>query len=264
MIKMNKIVVVALALSLLNCKQEPKNDVVVVTDYKTENLEVTSSVYPEDITNIFKAHGTLEAWNTNKTLAFTMKKKKGDELTITDLKNRRSYIETKDFELGYNGKDVWLNEKGDFKYKGKPQFYYNLMFYFYAMPFVLADDGITYDNVDALEFEGKAYPGIKISYGANVGESPEDEYILYYDAETNKMAWLGYTVTYFTKAKSKDWHFIRYTDWQDIDGLLVPKTLSWFNTEGFKIGDKRNDLEFTDIKLSKESEADAKFEKPAI
>jgi type IV pilus biogenesis protein CpaD/CtpE len=83
---MNKIVVVALALSLLNCKQEPKNDVVVVTDYKTENLEVTSSVYPENITNILKAHGTLEAWDTNKTLAFTMKKEKGDELTITDLK----------------------------------------------------------------------------------------------------------------------------------------------------------------------------------
>ncbi len=51
-IKMKKIVVVALALSLFNCKQEPKKDVVEITDYKTENLDVTTSVYPENITNV--------------------------------------------------------------------------------------------------------------------------------------------------------------------------------------------------------------------
>ena len=53
------------------------------------------------------------------------------------------------------------------------------MFYFYAMPFILADDGIIYEDVAALKFEGKSYPGIKISYESGVGESPEDEYILY-------------------------------------------------------------------------------------
>ena len=69
------------------------------------------------------------------------------------------------------------------------------------------------------------------------------------------MAWLGYTVTYFTKEKSKDWHFIRYTDWQMVNGLILPKTLSWYNAEGFKVLDKRNDLEFTEVKLSKTAEA---------
>ena len=138
------------------------------------------------------------------------------------------------------------------------------MFYFYAMPFVLADDGITYTNVDALEFEGKSYPGIKISYGADIGASPDDEYILYYDAETNKMAWLAYTFTYGSNEKNSNWSFIRYTDWQNVDGLVLPKTLSWFKAEGFKIGEKRNDLEFADIKISKESKADAKFEKPVM
>ena len=127
---MKKIVVVALALSLFNCKQEPKKEVVEITDYKTENLDVTTSVYPENITNVFKAHGTLEAWNANKTLAFTMIKEKGDELTITDLKNRRSYIETKDFQLSYNGTGTWLQEKEGFKYRGNKDMYYtsNVLF----------------------------------------------------------------------------------------------------------------------------------------
>ena len=48
--------------------------------------------------------------------------------------------------------------------KGIPKFYYNLMFYFYAMPFILADDGIVYEDVKPLDIEGKSYPGIKISY----------------------------------------------------------------------------------------------------
>ena len=73
---------------------------------------------------------------------------------------------------------------------------------FLTMPFVLADDGINYQDVEPLVFEGKTYPGIQISYESGVGESSEDEYKVYYDPETNKMTWLGYTVTYFSKEKS--------------------------------------------------------------
>ena len=259
---MKKLIVLAVTLSLFNCKDNNKKDIVVDTDYKTETLDVTTSTYPENITNVFNAHGSIDAWKSYRSLSFTMKKPTGDELTITDLKDRRSFIKTDNFQIGYDGKEAWLEEKEGFEYKGKPEFYYNLMFYFYAMPFVLADDGITYENVDTLEFEGKNYPGIKISYGSDVGESPEDEYILYYDNETKKMAWLAYTVTYFTKEKSKDWHFIRYTDWQTVNEMVLPKTLSWFNAEGFKIGEKRNDLKFTAIKLSKDKMDAETFKNP--
>ncbi len=259
---MKKLIILAITLSLFNCKTDQNKEVEKTINYEQETLDVTTSVYPENMSSIFAAHGGLDVWNTYKSLSFTMKKPTGDELTVTDLKNRRSYIETNNFQLGYDGETVWLEEHGDFKYEGKPEFYYNLMFYFYAMPFVLADDGITYENTNALEFEGKSYPGIKISYANDVGASPEDEYILYFDTDTKKMAWLGYTVTYFTKEKSKDWHFIRYTDWQMVNGLILPKTLSWYNAEGFKVLDKRNDLEFTEVKLSKTAEAASLFKKP--
>tara|TARA_R110002012_G_scaffold49843_3_gene129035 strand:+ start:190 stop:978 length:789 start_codon:yes stop_codon:yes gene_type:complete len=259
---MKNLFTLVLALSLFNCKQEAQKEVVKDTTYKAKELDITTSVYPDDITQVFNAHGGLDTWNSFKGLAFTMKKPTGDEVTITNLKNRKSYIETANFKIGYNGTDVWLDETDGFKYEGNPQFYYNLMFYFYAMPFILADDGITYETTEPLAFEGKDYPGIKISYNAGVGESPDDEYILYYDAETHKMVWLAYTVTYFTKEKSKDWHFIRYTDWQMVDDLALPKILTWFNSEGFKIAEKRNDLEFTSIKLSKTAPENSFFEKP--
>jgi hypothetical protein len=221
-------------------------------DYTDEQLDVTTSVYPESITKVFDAHGGVDTWNAMQSLVFTMKKPNGDEVTTTDLKNRTSLIEMPKHTIGFNGKDVWLTSKDTTAYKGNPKFYYNLMFYFYAMPFVLADDGIMYEETTPLVFEGQTYPGIKIGYEAGIGESPEDEYILYYNPETYKMEWLGYTVTFFSKEKSKEFHFIKYSNWQTVNGLLLPETLTWYKYENNLPTEKRNDLKFTDVKLSKE------------
>ncbi len=115
---------------------------------------------------------------------------------------------------------------------------------------LLKEDGIKYTDADPLVFEGKSYPGIKISYEAGVGESPDDEYVMYYDSETNKMTWLAYTVTYFSKAKSEKWSFIHYSDWQEVEGLLMPKTLSWYNVENNLPTTKRNDVEFSHVMMT--------------
>ncbi|GAB1857385.1 hypothetical protein MHTCC0001_22210 [Flavobacteriaceae bacterium MHTCC 0001] len=247
-----------LAVTVLACKNKTTPSI----NYSKESLDITTSVYPESITKVFDAHGGIDQWSTMRTLAFTMKKPDGDEVTTTDLKNRKSLIEMPKHIIGFNGKDVWLKHKDTATYKGKPKFYYNLMFYFYAMPFVLADDGIIYEDTEPLVFEGITYPGIKIAYESGIGESPEDEYILYYHPETYKMEWLGYTVTYFSKEKSTEFHFIKYGEWQLVEGFVLPKTLTWYNYENNLPTDKRNDLQFVDIKLTKEQLEASIFEMP--
>ncbi|WP_142783522.1 DUF6503 family protein [Changchengzhania lutea] len=259
---MRRIFLVLFAISILSCNNNSKNNIVVPTDYSKENLDITTSIYPENISKVFEAHGGLDNWNTMQSLVFTMEKPNGDEVTATNLKNRKSLIEMPKHTIGFNGEDVWLYSKDTTAYKGKPKFYYNLMFYFYAMPFILSDDGIIYKDVAPLVFEDQSYPGIQISYESGVGESPEDEYIVYYDSETHKMVWLGYTVTYFSKAKSKEFHFIKYGNWQSVEGLLLPETLTWYNYENNLPTTKRNDLKFTNIKLSKEQLDTAIFEIP--
>ena len=204
----------------------------------------------------------MDKWNTIKSLEFTIKRPNGDEVTTTDLKNRNSLIEMSNHIIGFNGEDVWLKNKDTSQYKGNPHFYYNLMFYFYAMPFVLADDGINYEDVEPLVFEGKTYPGIKISYESGVGESSEDEYMVYYDSVTNNMIWLGYTVTYFSKEKSKKFNFIKYSNWQKVEGLILPEKLTWYENENNLPTTKRNDLLFADVKLSKEKPELDIFEVP--
>ncbi|WP_298239147.1 DUF6503 family protein [uncultured Algibacter sp.] len=239
-----------------------KNKTTPTVDYSEENLDVTTSIYPENITKIFDAHGGLDVWNTMKLTEFTIERANGNEVTTTNIKNRKSLIEMPKHTLGFNGKDVWLQSKDSTAFKENPRFYYNLMFYFYAMPFVLADDGIIYKDTNPLVFEGKTYPGIKISYDAGVGESPDDEYVLYYDAETYKMVWLSYTVTYFSKEKSKTFKFIKYSNWETIDGLLLPETLTWYKYENNMPTVKASDLKFIDAKLSKEKPDSEIFEVP--
>ncbi len=257
---MKKIFVLAALILVASCKNSTKEDITIKNN--TLEVNVNTRIYPENLNKVFDAHGGLDAWNEMQNLVFTMLKPNGDEVTTTHLKNRKSHIEMPKHTIGYNGKEVWLKHKDTTAYKGKPRFYYNLMFYFYAMPFVLADEGIVYKDVDPLVYDGKKYPGIKISYTDGVGESPEDEYILYYDAETYKMAWLGYTVTYFSKEKSQEFHFINYSNWQTVEELLVPEILTWYNVENNMPTTKRSDLKFTNIVLSTGAPEVSLFEKP--
>ena len=253
-----------LIILVFSCKENKNDNFVEKTDDKSERLDVTTSIYPKNLSKVFDAHGGLSKWNEMQTLTFTVAKESGDEITTTDLKNRKSLIQMPKHSIGFDGEHVWITNNDETEYKGDPKFYYNLMFYFYAMPFVIADDGIIYEDIEPLKFEGNNYPGIKISYQTGVGESPDDEYLMYYDKDSNKMVWLGYTVTYFTEKKSQEFHFIKYSDWQNINGLMLPKTLTWYSFEGNKPTKRRRDLVFTDIVLSKDQPNQQVFDKPKV
>ncbi|MFB9052622.1 hypothetical protein ACFFVB_05970 [Formosa undariae] len=260
---MKNTLLLLLLVAFASCKQSSEKkttEQLPVEDVATQKAVAKS--YPESIAKVFEAHGGIATWNAMQTLAFTMEKPTGPEVTTTDLKRRKAHIDMPNHTLGFNGKDVWLHSKDTTAYRGKPKFYYNLMFYFYAMPFVLSDDGITYSDAEPLLFEGVEYPGIQISYGAGVGESPDDEYILYYDAKTNEMAWLAYTMTFFAKEKSKKFSYIKYGDWEDVNGVKLPKAIQWYKVVEGQPVEVRNEVKFSDIKLSKDKQDASFYEAP--
>lgn len=229
---MKKIVYLLLfAAAMVSCKDKTQETKVENKPYIEEELEVTTSVYPENITKVFDAHGGLDRWNEMATLEFSVEKPGGYEITTTDLKDRYTLIEMPKHTIGYDGEVLWMKNSGNSEYDGDPRFYYNMMFYFYAMPFVLADDGILYAEADPLIFEGKSYPGIQISYESGVGNSPDDEYILYYDADTYQMAWLAYVIAHNKDEENQDYNFIKYSNWQEVENLLLPETMLWYTVE---------------------------------
>lgn len=205
--------------------------------------------YPDALNRVFEAHGGLDIWQKQRTLSFRMPIGEAFESHTIDLYSRKDLVEGPSYSLGFDGQQVWLADTGK-SFEGDAVFYHNLMFYFYAMPFVLADDGIVYGTIDDLVYEGKSYPGIRISYKSGVGTSPRDEYYLYYDPATYTMAWLGYTVTYFSGSSSDDLHWIRYDNWTEVNGLLLPESITWYNYEGRAITDPRNTVSFKNSMLS--------------
>jgi hypothetical protein len=234
---------------------------VVAISCKTETKEtIKIEKYPTEIAKIMQKHGGIELWRKQKTLSFN----KGEEVHSVDLHSRKTVINSPNYSLGFDGKDIWLHETKDKSFKSRKDFYYNLYFYFYAMPFVLADDGIIYEKTDDLVFEGKNYPGIKISYKANVGSSPDDNYIIYYNKETYQMEWLAYTVTFNSKKPSKKFNIIKYHDWSSVNGLLLPKAITWYKKDekGIPTEPRGGATEFTLPVVSETALSDSFFAKP--
>ncbi len=258
---MNRILSLLVLVMITGCKETPKPGN-AKDSMAEEVVEVKTPVYPKALNAIFEAHGGLENWRAKSTMSFTMPKSEGDEVQTIDLRSRKEKIVTPDYSMGYDGKDFWLADAKEM-YKGDPIFYHNLMFYFYAMPFVLADEGIQYNEVDALEYQGKSYPGIRISYDDGIGVSSKDEYFLYYDPDTNQVAWLGYTVTYRSGEKSEKVNWIRYNDWQNVDGLVLPKSLTWHKVENGDILGPSSTRIFENVSMSNSIEPADFFAMPA-
>ena len=248
------------ALLAFSCKEAPKEEQLANTMAKAEMVTETVT-YPEALEKIFEAHGGLTNWKAKQTLSYDMARGKKLENQVTDLYSRKDKISGDGFALGFDGSGVWLMSEGD-QYKGDPVFYHNLMFYFYAMPFVLADDGIVYSETTNLEFEGKSYPGIGVGYNAGVGTSPKDEYFIHYDPETYQMAWLGYTVTYRSGEKSDNVKWIRYNDWMTVDDVVLPKSFTWHAYEGKTIKEAKNTVAFENVSVSTSGQPEGFYAKP--
>lgn len=243
-----------------------KTDKTKVDRKPTENAvaeTVMEVSYPEDVIAVFNAHGGLDLWKSFKTLEFTIPKTDAPEMHTIALKSRKDKITMPEASMGFDGSEVWLLDEGA-SYSGDAIFYHNLMFYFFAMPFVLADDGIVYSETEPLEFEGKSYPGIRISYNSGIGASPKDEYFLHYDAETFQMQWLGYTVTYRSGEVSDNVKWIRYNDWVDVSGVILPKSITWFTSEDNKLSAPRNIVLFEDVSLSTKEKSVDFYAKPEM
>lgn len=232
----------------------------LITIFSCKN-ETKKEQYPTKLKSVFEKHGGIEAWKKIKILSFN----KGDEVHTVDLHSRKTVINSPKYSLGYDGKEIWLSQEDSTAFKRDKKFYYNLYFYFYAMPFVLADDGIVYEETAPLTFKGKTYPGYKISYEATIGNSPDDNYFVYYNSETSQMEWLAYTVTFKSKQPTDKRNLIRYNSWETVNGFLLPKAITWYKKDekGQPTEPAKPATEFTLPLASQGALGDSFFEKPS-
>ena len=217
------LVVLAIIVSCKDKTAETKPETEPVIE---EEIDEVIKQYPENISKIFDAHGGISIWNEMETLEFSVEKPDGYEITTTDLKDRFVFIEMPKTTMGYDGEVIWIKNKDNSVFDDDPETYYKKMFHFYAMPFLIADEGTTYTEAVPLNFEGKTYPGIQVTFKNGV------ENTVYFDANSHKMAWLAYKEA--GADKNTEWQFINYSNWQEVEDLSVPETMVWYKVENNK------------------------------
>lgn len=178
----------------------------------------------------FDAHGGLDNWQDQYAMTYTMigfpltpQVAKPNKSTV-DLKNRYNRIESDEFTVGFNGETAW-SIPGPDAVGLKPRFFSLGSFYFVGMPFVFADAGIVLTDAGTATFNGKEYKLINVGYIKGTGHSSKDDYQLFLDPETNKLALINHAVTEIG-VERVTWVFNK---WQNVNGLLVPSKLTFYS-----------------------------------
>lgn len=219
---------------------------------------------PAKLLKGLNAHGGLDSWNSFKTMEYSFPKGEEKEHQLIDLKNRKVLISHPNYKVGFDGDEVWVSPNAAAFGKRSARFYHNLIFYFYAMPFVLADDGINYELLTDKEFNGQLYDAVSIKYESGVGDAPDDEYIACFNKTTGQMEYLMYTVTYYSKTKSSKYNVIHYAEWEKVNGLKLPKKMVGYKYENGQLGEVRYERVFSNASLSSTKKEASFFAKPQV
>ncbi len=205
------------------------------------------------LTPTLDAHGTLQQWQEHNDLQFRIGENPGEQFRL-DLKSRHEVITGEGYTLGYDGKRYWSDVRDTSVGDKNAKFLVNLQFYFFAMPFVLADEGVSLAALPDQEVAGKNFNVIKATFGSGVGVAPEDQYLVFVDPQTKQMEYLLYSVTFFNRANAEKYGALHYHTWQEVDGLLLPHKATRFrwDSEQKKLGDARGEKVFSAVKLDKQ------------
>lgn len=176
----------------------------------------------------FDAHGGLDRWRAQRQFSYALdgfplsQQVARPHRQTVDLRTRRNRIESEGFTVGFNGKVAWSVPGPDAV--GLPIRFFNLgSFYFIGMPFVFGDDGVVLQEKGYGTFDGKTYRVVDVRYAGETGHSSEDQYTLFIDPETNRLALINHSVTEIG-IERVTWVF---DEWQQVNGFIVPARMTF-------------------------------------
>lgn len=214
------------------------------------------------------AHGGTEKWYGNGQLQFRwsyhMTDRGPDAITDTlqtvDPKTMAVVHEVvgQDIRFGMNKGEVWVRPEGA-AFSPPPRFWALTPFYFLGIPFVFNDEKANFELLPgAMEFEGKQYTQVKVTYEKTAGDSPDDYYVLLIDPESKLTRGAYYTVT--SKLVAKDGvgppKFISLDDLEDVGGVKLAGGHRTFSMTDGEIGEQMRFTEVSGVKWLPEGTVD--------
>jgi hypothetical protein len=226
-------------LMLIGCKEEQKKettpDEVIMTepDGGIGNGAVSPAVAFAQ--GIESAHNKTD-WNANKAVSFDIsltfggqERLNGKVTTLTNSTKVR-VDKNNNTQLIYDGNQVYLCP-ADAEPKGA-RFDMFTWQYFFAIPFKLTDPGTNWETLESVEMGGNKFDVGKLSFGENIGDAPDDWYVVYQERETGLMHGAGYIVTFGSGDQAKaeeNPHGIVYSEYEVIDGIPVATKWTFHN-----------------------------------
>lgn len=209
-----------------------------------------------------QAHGGLDTWWSYGTLEYDYSKGDMTEHHLIDLHSRKLLLTGNGYTIGFDGEEVWISPGMD-AFSSGPRFYSSLNFYFFGLPFLLADPGTIRHPLGLKSVGDETFDVVKIGYEEGVGDSPDDYYVAHFDTASGMMDLLLYTVTYRSQEPSERYN-ARVYEWQHVQGMTVPAKISAYrwNGEDGTLGDHRSDGLFTNVTFSKDRPDESLFTMP--
>jgi hypothetical protein len=211
------------------------------------------------------AHGGLDRWYENGPLYFRFNYRPlegtaRDTYQTVDTwssRARHQLADARNTEFGWDGEKAWVSP-ADADIKNNPRFWALTPYYFVAMPFVLADPGVNLEKTGTAELHGKPHDVLMATFGDDVGDAPDDYYVVYLDAETGHFGGLRYVVSYpgfFPDGGHSPEKLMVFEGDQTIDGITLARefpTYKW-NAETKERGEKVTDVTMTEVEFRPET-----------
>lgn len=164
-------------------------------------------------------------------------------------------------QLLFDGKNVLLSP--DTAVMESARFDIFTWSYFFALPYKLSDPGAHWEELDDKTVNGIAYDVGKLTFGKNVGDAPDDWYIIYTDKHTHLIKAAAYIVTFSKDAETAEQnpHAIVYNSYSNLEGIPLSNDWSfhnWNETDGWT--DTLGIASLSDFQFLKRSEIEVNTE----
>jgi len=267
---MKNLILLFSVLLLISCKEDRKNektpDEVIMTE--PDASIGNGAVSPEVVfaKGIESAHNKTD-WDNKRAVSFDISLSFGGQERlngkVTSLTNSSKIrIDKKnDTQLIYDGNKVYLCP-ANAEAKGA-RFDMFTWQYFFSIPFKLTDPGTKWETLESVELNGNPYDLGKLSFEKNIGDAPDDWYVIYQERQSGLLHAAAYIVTFGTEQEKAEQnpHAIVYSNYKVVEG--IPIATKWFfhnwnSTEGF--GDQLGEATISNVVFF--NAKDSLFEKP--
>lgn len=131
--------------------------------------------------------------------------------------------------LVYDGENVFLSPSGSNDERARfDVFTWN---YFFNLPFKLTDPGTNWKMLKPTVIKGETFNRGKLSFDNEIGDSPDDWYIIYQEPKSELLYAAAYIVTLGKEVEKaeEDPHAIVYHNYELIDGIPIATKWTFHN-----------------------------------